>query len=247
MANTWFQFKQFKVNQANAAMKVTTDACLFGAWAAAIISGREKMENIDYSVLDIGAGTGLLSLMIAQQSKGKINSIELDSAAAIEAESNYAASPWPHRLYVYLGDVRDDASIFHKTYNAIISNPPFYENELVANDPRRNQAHHDQGLRLPELLEIIADLLDTGARFYLLLPYKRLSEIDVLLTKYELVLTKRVLVRQSATHGFFRIMLEGKRIGDGIEDFTETEIAIKDGNDYTPAFAALLKDYYLYL
>jgi tRNA1Val (adenine37-N6)-methyltransferase len=246
MSNTWFQFKQFRINQASAAMKVTTDACLFGAWAATEIAKRE-MEKIDYRILDIGAGTGLLGLMIAQQSKAGIDSIELDPAAAAEAEANYATSPWHSRLNIAKGDARDMADVPGKTYNTIISNPPFYENELAGNDPRRNQAHHDLGLRLPELFSIITGLLDTDGRFYLLLPYKRLSEIDALLIKYELELTKRVMVRQSTQHNFFRIMLEGKRVKDRIEDFTETEMAIKDGNEYTAEFVRLLKDYYLYL
>lgn len=246
MANTWFQFKQFKINQANAAMKVTTDACLFGAWAATEIAKRE-MEKIDYQILDIGAGTGLLGLMIAQQSKAEIDSVEIDPAAAAEAESNYAASPWSDRLLVMPGDARDYAYAFCKAYDAIISNPPFYENELASNDPRRNQAHHNEGLQLDELFGIIADLLNAGAHFYVLLPYKRFSEIPGLMTKYGLMVTKQVLVRQSTKHNFFRIMLEGKKIGGDVEDFPVIEMAIRDGNEYTSEFVRLLKDYYLYL
>lgn len=246
MANNWFQFKQFKVNQAEAAMKVTTDACLFGAWAANEISKQEK-EKIFYHILDIGAGTGLLSLMVAQQSKADIDSVEIDPAAAAEAEANYAASPWRERLLVMPGDARDQVYTFGKKYNAIISNPPFYENELAGDNFRRNQAHHDKGLRLFELFKLIADLLQPGARFYLLLPYKRLSQLPDYLEENGLVLTKMVKVRQSTRHDYFRIMLEGQRVTDNVDVFAESEMTIKDGESYTPEFVALLKDYYLYL
>jgi tRNA1Val (adenine37-N6)-methyltransferase len=246
MSNTWFQFKQFKINQERAAMKVTTDACLFGAWAASLIAKHEK-EKIFYHILDIGAGTGLLGLMIAQQSKAGIDSVEIDPAAAAEADANYKASPWYDRLFVMPGDARDYTHTFGKAYNAIVSNPPFYENELAGADPRRNQAHHDGGLRIGELFGIITDLLQPGAPFYVLLPYKRLAEIPALMDEYGLLLTKQVLVRQSTRHDFFRIMLEGRKIGDDVENFIATEMAIKDGDDYTPEFVSLLKDYYLYL
>jgi tRNA1Val (adenine37-N6)-methyltransferase len=246
MSNTWFQFKQFKINQASAAMKVTTDACLFGAWVGKEIAKQER-EKIFYHILDIGAGTGLLSLMIAQQSKAEIDSVEIDPAAATEADENYAASPWADRLFVMPGDARKSAYALGKAYNAIVSNPPFYENELAGENARRNQAHHDEGLKLDDLFPIIADLLEPEAHFYVLLPYKRLTEIPALLKKHELIATQQVLVRQSTRHDYFRIMLEGKRMKDVDEIFTESEMAIREGDVYTSEFTALLKDYYLYL
>lgn len=246
MSNNWFQFKQFRINQEHAAMKVTTDACLFGAWTASMIV-KHQMEKIDYRILDIGAGTGLLGLMIAQQSRATIDSIELDPATAAEAEANYAASPWKDRLSVTAGDARQLAPAISKKYDAIISNPPFYENELMGSDSRRNQAHHDGGLRLTELFGIITRLLQSSGHFYVLVPYKRLLEIPAMMERNGLVLTKWVLVRQTTGHGFFRIMLEGRKIGEDVEKFTAVEMAIKNGNDYTPGFVELLKNYYLYL
>jgi len=246
MGNNWFQFKRFKIIQEHAAMKVTTDACLFGAWAASMIV-KHQMEKIDYRILDIGAGTGLLGLMVAQQSNATIDSIELDPAAAAEASINYMNSPWRDRLSVITGDVREKVHALGKTYDAIISNPPFYENELASNDPRRNRAHHNGGLRLTELFGIITRLLKPGARFYTLLPYKRLGEIATLMSEHGLTLENEIMVSQSTGHDYFRIMLEGRKIGDDIENFPAIEMAIKHGNDYTPEFVQLLKDYYLYL
>ena len=136
-------------------MKVTTDGCLFGAWVANAINNSELIIN---NCLDIGTGTGLLSLMLAQKNPQiKIDAVEVDKDAFEQAKKNIAESPWANRIKVYHADIKVFGSA--KKYDVIISNPPFYENELKGNDEKKNIAHHNDGLLLPELLKIIKRIL----------------------------------------------------------------------------------------
>lgn len=228
------------MHQDRCAMKVTTDACLFGAWAADNAKAAQQ-------VLDIGTGTGLLSLMMAQQHEhASIDAIEIDDAAYYQAKENVAASPWNQWINVIHADGKQYA--FSKRYDVIISNPPFYENELKSPDSQKNKALHDEGLQLDDLLSIIRQNLAATGRFYILLPYKRNEEIDALMTKNKLTVLHTTRVRQSTRHGYFRIMLCGTLATAAEEHSITTEIAIKnEKQDYTPAFIQLLKDYYLYL
>ncbi|MBC7950066.1 MAG: methyltransferase [Chitinophagaceae bacterium] len=240
MPNDYFQFKQFLIRQDKCAMKVTTDGCLFGAWVA------NTLEHSKGSIrmLDVGAGTGLLTLMAAQFSDSTIDAIEMDSDAAAQARDNCASSPWSDRIKVYTGDAKE----FHypTNYDAIISNPPFYENELQSPDSKRTLAHHG-GLSLEELLYIIKTNLAPSGHFFLLLPNKRISEIEPLIFKNHLSIIQKTRVRQSVKHDYFRVMIRGSHKGNG-EKQIENEIAIKDEQQqYTPDFLELLKPFYLQL
>ncbi len=243
MANSWFQFKQFIVHQDKCAMKVTTDGCLFGAYVS---QGVKSLETVSGKILDIGAGTGLLTLMIAQENEVVIDAIEIDKEAFEQAAKNVAASPWAYRIKVINADAEKFG--FPTQYDVIISNPPFYENELKSNDAKKNIAHHNEGLLLPELLQVIKKKLKPDGTFYLLLPYKRNDEIKKLFNENKLSIRQLVLVRQSVNHDYFRIILAGRlKAAEQTETMIE-EISIKDDADrYTPAFIDLLKEYYLHL
>ena len=132
MGNQYFQFKRFTVQQAGSAMKVCTDACIQGAFTAAYI--REQLPGAS-PVLDIGAGTGLLSLMLAQSGNGTIDAVELDAAAAQQAAENFAASPWSERLRVFHTDIAHFNPA--QRYPFIITNPPFFDNDLQGPHQRR--------------------------------------------------------------------------------------------------------------
>src|SRR5262245_3491214 len=128
MANNYFQFKQFTIHQDRCAMKVTTDSCLFGAWVASRESAARSSPGTRRRILDIGGGTGLLALMLAQRTNAFIDSIEIDKDAFQQAEENVKASPWSDRISLYHGDAREFS--FQHKYQTIICNPPFYEKEL---------------------------------------------------------------------------------------------------------------------
>lgn len=241
MPNTYFQFKQFTIHQDRCAMKVTTDSCLFGAWVAEEV--RSRMSEVR-SVLDIGAGTGLLSLMLAQQINASITAIEIDKDTFEQAVENITASPWKNHINVIHSDIKDFIPA-HK-YDCIISNPPFYENEWQSGDVQKNIAHHSHQLLIDELLDIIRNLLKPEGTFYLLLPYKRHNEIIKLFQQKNIFIVKKILIRQSEEHDYFRFIIKAQ-LKEGNETITE-EISIRNSkNDYTAAFTTLLKDYYLYL
>lgn len=244
MANPYFHFKQFTIQQSKAAMKVTTDGCLFGAWVAKQLC--EQTQNA-VQLLDIGTGTGLLSLMIAQKNPAcTINAVEIDNNAYEQANANIVASPWQKNIRVFHADIKSFEP--GKKYEIIFSNPPFYENELKTADEKKNMAHHDGGLSLKDLFAIIKQHLAPDGLFYLLLPYKRNEEIRNLLREHQFELSQFILIKQSVNHGYFRIMLCGRRASEKKAAPIIEEMAIKDNNDkYTPDFISLLKDYYLYL
>ena len=167
-------------------MKVTTDACLFGAWAAREILGWQSVitpqEPGKRNMLDIGTGTGLLTLMIAQKNPHLIiDSFEIDENAYVQAKENILASSFKNKFYIRHTDILKEPSL--REYDIVISNPPFYENELKSGNKLKNIAHHDEGLPLEELLPVIKNCLHSTSKFYLLLPFKRKKEIEMLLDK----------------------------------------------------------------
>jgi len=240
LANIFFQFKQFTIHQEQAALKVSTDSCLFGAWIANEVRVmRYEVRN----VLDIGAGTGLLMLMLAQQCEAVIDGIEMDEPSCKDAQGNIQESPWNKRLNLLLGDARE--YVFTKKYDLIISNPPFYESDLKSGSKNRNVAMHDDGLKLDELLKIVDENLTADGLFAVLLPYHRSDKFIADAEQMHLHLLKRVDVRQTVNHSFFRSLLMLNRKKSEAEKHL---MAIKDeANEYTDAFVELLKSYYLYL
>ena len=251
MANSYFQFKQFTIHQNRCAMKVTTDACLFGAWVAEEVGSREprvgSQESAVRSSFDIGTGTGLLSLMLAQKNPNvEIIGVEIDEDAVNQAKENIDASPWKDRIDVLQEDVK--GYNFSEKFDLIISNPPFYQNEIRSATDSKNVAHHSENLTLKELLVIIKDNLTATGSFFLLLPYKRNDEIKKLLRDHQLHVSKMIFVRQSIKHDYFRIMLKGKLNEHENVETEFNEISIwDDSQQYTNEFKQLLKDYYLHL
>lgn len=244
MPNPWFQFKKFMIRQDRSAMKVTTDSCLFGAWTAMQLKQSPTSEK---KLLDIGTGTGILSLMVAQENPEiKIDALEIDADAAAQAVENVDATSWKEQINIIKADVR--TIDLPGKYDYIISNPPFYQNELASLNQLRNSAHHGTDLSLDELFPLIKLHLVENGRFFLLLPYKRSRLIQELPGKYDLSVEHMVLVKQSVQHGYFRIMLSGyigKQPGQEIR-IDELAITAEQG-EYTQEFRNLLQAYYLHL
>lgn len=243
MSNSYFQFKQFTIHQDRCAMKVTTDGCLFGAWIASEDNNEEKGQK---KLLDIGTGTGLLSLMYSQKnSHATIEAVEMEKEACQQAIENIAASSFSDKIDVIHADIKK--ILFTKKYDIIFSNPPFYEKEIISANEGKNVAHHQAGLVLEEILDIIKTNLSPTGRFYLLLPFKRNNELRQYLKTRTLFISKMILVKQSTQHDYFRMMIKGK-MERGNENETVEELSICDDHQqYTGKFKDLLKDYYLNL
>jgi tRNA1Val (adenine37-N6)-methyltransferase len=239
MSNTYFQFKQFTIHQERCGMKVCTDGCLFGAWIAAQVRN-EKYEV--QTVLDIGTGTGLLSLMLAQQSDAVIDALELDEHAAEQAAENFESTPWKERLQVIQGDARKVH--LGRKYDLIISNPPFFENDLKSGDEQRNLALHSKELNLRELLLVVKKYLAEQGRFAVLLPHQRKNKFETMALTEGLYPEEAISVKQTPVHSFFRVMLLFATVKIPVRVDT---ITIHDEGKYTSEFIGLLKDYYLKL
>jgi len=238
-------------------MKVCTDACLFGAFVAgcktcltfantAMLPPGKAAANC----LDIGSGTGLLSLMVAQKNDWvEIDVIEIDPAAAKQLSENIAATPWADKIQVFNEDilsfVPDPQDAARKKYDCIFSNPPFFEKNLQSYDNAKNSAKHDTALSLLQLVKVVDKLLTPAGFFAVLLPYHRVEYFIDECKKSGLHLDKKILVKQTVKHKFFRGILFFTRRQTTPQN---TDIIIRDAeNNYTPAFAAALQDYYLFL
>ena len=219
-------------------MKVTTDGCLFGAWAAQEIQkSKVKIQNI----LDAGAGTGLLSLMVAQQCEASIMAVEIDAAAAEEAAENFNASPWSGRLKLMKGDLRQ--MNFTAPFDVIICNPPFYETDLKGPDEQRNTAHHSRLLTLKELFPFLFRNLAPQGTIFLLLPNNRKQELLPMIRENGLFLHKQVDVIPSKRATRWMVALKKFKAGQ----VASGSLQVKIESGYTMEFRWLLQDYYLHL
>ncbi|MFN4284608.1 MAG: tRNA1(Val) (adenine(37)-N6)-methyltransferase [Lacibacter sp.] len=241
MANTYFQFKQFEIQQQHAAMKVSTDSCLFGAWVAARAAASFSCAH---RVLDIGTGTGLLMALLAQQCDATIDGIEIEATTAAEAAANCRRTPWHNRLRVLHADVRNQKVA--QAYDLVISNPPFYENSLPSESAVHNVAHHGAALTLQQLVAFVAEALNNDGSFAVLLPFFREAEMVALCADKNLQLQQRTRVRHAPGKPFMRSMLWFVKGSTSLIADTDMSIHAATGK-YSEDFIQLLQPYYLYL
>ena len=239
MRQSYFQFKQFIVHQENCAMKVCTDSCLFGAWTAIKASQQESPAK---KALDIGGGTGLLSMMFAQKNNTDIDVIEINQDASQQAIQNISLSDWKDSIHVKNTSLQLFSPV--QQYDFIFSNPPFFENDLKSADEFKNSAKHDTELSLDFLVHFIAEHIATNGKATVLLPFHRTSAFEQMIIENGMFVNEKLLVKQSVKHDYFRSMLLFSKIKQS--KAVETEISIRDDqNEYTLEFKDLLRDYYL--
>ncbi len=218
-------------------MKVCTDACILGAWFSAKIPSYS-------TVLDIGSGTGLLMLMLAQKSSAKIFGAEIDLLACKQSKENISLSKWHERMKVFPGDVRTHS--FAEKFDFMIANPPFFEGDLLSATAEKNMAKHSTSLTLEELISVVSQNLDTPGSFGILLPYHRTAYFEALAVQNNFFLSEKLLVRQTPKHNFFRSILHFSKTQEANPDVFELLIHDEHGN-FSPEFIELMKDYYLHL
>jgi tRNA1Val (adenine37-N6)-methyltransferase len=233
--NTYFQFKQFIIHQDKCAQKVSETACIQGAWTT--------IPPKAIRVLDIGSGTGLLSLMIAQRYPAVIvDAIEIEQSTYEQLNENIQASEFRNRIKT----IHQNILTFHPTekYNFIIVNPPFFENQLSSPYEQKNQAWHSTHLSLEELAKSMNSLLHAEGAFSILLPYNRKESFDKLALSHEYSPYQTLLMRHSENHPIkFMIGLYSKnKIAESI-----INLNIKRGETYSDEMTLLMKPFYLKL
>jgi len=239
MANSWFQFKKFTVQQQHNAMKVTTDGCVFGAMLPAL-----PQEGMGCRILDIGSGTGLLSLMFAQKNpEANITAVEIDPESAAEASRNFEVSPYKNRIVTITADIQHWQPL--NTFDLVFTNPPFYENQLTPPDPGKNRAHHHHSLTWDALLQSINKLLSPQGTAWILLPSYREEAFIKLLVAFPFYVRYRCQVQPHPGKKPFRSILA---IGRLPHPTISENLLIKNvDQSYSPSFIRLLEPYYLFL
>ena len=215
-------------------MKVCTDSCILGAWSGAHLFGAKR-------ILDIGTGTALLPLMMAQKSNAIFDCIELDHESFTQAGENIQQSPWSERILVIEGDAR--RYLFQEKYDFIITNPPFYEFDLRSPEQKKNKAKHEESLTLDELISVIRSCLMNDGSFSILLPFHRSDYFEKLASVNGFFLHEKLTVRQTPGHPPFRsILLYGTIIPEKV---ILNELIIKDSEGKNSReYAELMKDFY---
>jgi tRNA1Val (adenine37-N6)-methyltransferase len=227
-----FRFKQFTVQDDLCAMKVGTDGVLLGAWAAC--------SNIE-TILDIGTGSGLIALMLAQRCPAKIDALDIDGNACKQAQINFENSPFGERLHVYRSSLQDFSP--GKKYDLIVSNPPYFTDFLPSPDKGRTQARHNDTLPFVDLLKISRSFLSPKGKLALILPFDGFDFVNKRAWENGLSLFRRTLVSPKRGQAWKRILLEystQNRI------FAEDELFIEQSPQvYSNAYISLTRDFYL--
>ena len=231
-----FNFKQFHVNQDRCAMKIGTDGVLLGAWTPII--------NNPYNVMDIGAGTGILSLMLAQRSNAEqIDAIEIDEDAYEQCVENFEASPWSDKLFCFHAGLDEFVDEPEDEYDLIISNPPFYTDDYKSDNTSRDLARFEDALPFEELIEAAALLLSDNGIFSVIIPFKEEERFVSMCKELDLFPLKITRVKGTPTSEIKRSLLAFCRI-EQTPLIDELVIEISRHN-YTSEYIELTKEFYL--
>ena len=232
MSNPYFRFKQFTVFHDQCAMKVGTDGVLIGAWTDCSQAER---------ILDVGTGSGLIALMLAQRSKALIDALDIDENACIQAKYNVENSTFRERIQVIQSDF-NHFNTDHK-YDLIVSNPPYFVNSLPAPDRQRNMARHNHTLSFETLLKKSVTLLTEKGKIALILPYDAENQIQFLAENNGLFLYRKTIVCPKPDTNPKRILLEYAKVKASSE---VSELYIeKEQHVYSEEFRQLIEEFYL--
>jgi tRNA1Val (adenine37-N6)-methyltransferase len=229
-----FQFKQFSVDHNLCSMKVGVDGALLGAWA--------NINECD-NILDVGTGSGLIALMMAQRNQSaNIEAIEIEGNAFQQAQINFQNSPWSARLHLHFGDFKNWNT--QQKFDLIISNPPYFTASLKSEKEGRNLARHDDSLPLFELLNKAKLLLSNTGRICLVYPFDGLKSIEEQTKTCALYIKSITLVKPIISKPPKRILVEITRNTNF--EVTMNELSIQaNANEFTAEYIHLTQDFYL--
>ncbi|MEM1001567.1 MAG: methyltransferase [Bacteroidota bacterium] len=231
-----FRFKQFSINQDRCAMKIGTDGVLLGAWAT--------IDHRPETVLDIGSGTGVLSLMIAQRTNhAYIEAIEIDAEAYVQCTENFEASPWADRLFCYHASLIEFVEEVDERFDLIICNPPFYDGSYKTDEASRNMARFQDAMPFEHLIYAVQNLLADKGIFAVIIPSKEEATFIEIARNAGLFLSRKCGVKGSTKSLEKRALLELTKT----ENIPVSEMLIieTDRHLYTTEYKALVQDFYL--
>ena len=232
-----FQFKQFSIEQDRCAMKIGTDGVLLGAWA--------PIAHQPYSILDIGTGTGIIALMLAQRSNAaQIDALEIEENAYEQATDNFENSPWNERLFCFHAGLDEFMEEPEDEYDLIVSNPPFYAEDYKTNDDQRDLARFQDALPFEDLIEAADLLLSENGILAVIIPFKEEERFLAIANEFELYPTHITRVKGTPTTEIKRSLLALSR--NKIDNTTTNELVIEIGrHEYTPEYIELTQEFYL--
>jgi tRNA1Val (adenine37-N6)-methyltransferase len=227
-----FKFKQFSVYQDRCAFKVGTDSVILGSW----------LQNINGNVLDVGTGTGVLSLMLAQKSNSNITAIDIDEEQVNQANQNFVQSPWSNRLKAFCKDFNDFDS--NQKFDHIVSNPPYFEKGIKNTDQRLSNARHQNTLNVEQLIKKSAELLNFKGKLSVIIPHDIACRFLSEGLGNSLYLTQRLSIYSKNEGNSVRECLTFEK-NTLPQKATFTQLFIYDGGKLSEEFKTLTKDYYL--
>jgi len=232
-----FQFKHFSVNQDQAAMKIGTDGVLLGAWT--------PIENNPKAILDIGTGTGIIALMLAQRSNAEqIDAFEIDESAYEQAVENFENSPWSDRLFCFHAGLDEFLEEPEDEYDLIVSNPPFFSEDFRSENEQRDLARFQGAMPFEDLVEAADLLLSENGIFSVIIPFHEEDRFIELCAEVELFPIKITRVKGAQNTKIIRSLLAFKRFELAVLTADELVIEISR-HEYTPEYISLTKDFYL--
>ncbi len=231
-----FQFKAFAVAQDKCAMKIGTDAVLLGAWTS--------IKHQPFSILDIGTGTGVLALMLAQRSDAEvIDALEIDAEAYEQSTENFENSPWSDRLFCYHASLLEFVEEIDDQYDLIICNPPFYSEDYKTDTPKRNLARFNDAMPFEHLTYAVSKLLSPNGVFTVVLPHKEEVSFIELASTFDLHVQRILHVKGHPETEVKRSLIEFSFLSGTPE--IEQLIIETDRHHYTEDYINLTKDFYL--
>lgn len=235
MGNEYFKFKKFTIMQDRCAMKVGTDGVLLGAWVDTEGATR---------IADIGTGTGLIAIMLAQKSEAIITGIELDKDAAVQAQENMSRTEWSDRLSVINADINDFYAGHIEEYDLIVSNPPFFKEDTKGHHEKRNIARHTDGLDFNSLAKAASFMLADGGSFCVILPASSSAEFIGEALKYRLYLSHKTEVITKPGAAPKRVLM---RFRKGIQngDTMFSKLLLSENGGKSEEYLSLTSEYYL--
>lgn len=236
MGCDFFRFKKFTIHQDKCAMKVGTDGVLLGAWTD---------PRLATKIADIGTGTGLIAIMLAQKSNASITGIEIDTGAATQAKENMSNTLWKDRLNVVEADIRDYYPHHEAEFDLIVSNPPFFNENTKGYSEKRNIARHTDGLSFGLLVEAVSFILKEDGRFSVIIPATSAQEFISEAIRHKLSLTRKTEVITKLGTPAKRVMMEFCKNTSNNATTEYAQLLLSENGNKSQEYINLTSDFYL--